>query len=56
MRKSMASEAMRLYSVEEKQIRKAIDRASELPLYTSDEFRNWVLEHGTAIHITRMSP
>lgn len=56
MRKSMAAEAMRLYGDEAKHIRKAIDRGSKLPLYTSDEFRNWVLEHGTGIHITRMSP
>lgn len=45
VRRTMAAEAKRLYGMEANKIREAIEKRSELPLYTSEEWRNWVGEH-----------
>lgn len=54
VRRTMAGEARRLYAMEASKIREAIDRRSELPLYTSNEWRDWISEHGPNVLVTQL--
>lgn len=55
IRTTMANEAKRLYELEANNIRKSIEK-HELPLDTSDEWRNWVGQYGVELLKAQIDP